>query len=67
MMNLDADEKEILDSFERGEWESVGASKREQKRDANYAEATFRRDQRVNIISENPPYASPMRLASRDT
>lgn len=48
-MNLDADEKGILDSFERGEWKSVGASKPEQKRYANYAEATFRKDQRVNI------------------
>ena len=48
-MKLDTDEKEILDSVERGEWQSVGAIKRERKRYGNYAEATFRKDRRVNI------------------
>lgn len=48
-MKLDTDEKEILDSVERGEWQSVGAMKSERKRYGNYAEATFRKDRRVNI------------------
>ena len=28
-MKLDADEKELLESFERGEWKSTGGGKRE--------------------------------------
>lgn len=48
-MNLDAEEKEILDSLERGEWRSSGPTKRERTRYAAYGEATFRKDRRVNI------------------
>lgn len=51
---LDADEKELLESFERGEWKSTG-NKRERARYARYARATFRKDRRLNI-----------RLSSRD-
>ena len=51
---LDADEKELLESFERGEWKSTG-SKRERARYPRYARATFRKDRRLNI-----------RLSSRD-
>jgi len=45
-MKLDADEKELLESFERGEWKSTGGGKRER---ARYAKATFRKDRRLNI------------------
>jgi predicted DNA binding CopG/RHH family protein len=45
---LDADEKELAESFERGEWKSTG-SKRERARYARYARATFRKDRRLNI------------------
>ena len=31
-MKIDADEKELLESVERGEWESAGAGKRERAR-----------------------------------
>jgi predicted DNA binding CopG/RHH family protein len=48
-MKLDHDEKEILDSFERGEWRSVKGAKREKTRYALYARATFRKDRRLNI------------------
>lgn len=48
-MTLDAEEKDILASFERGEWRSVKPTKRELKRYAGYAKATFRKDRRVNI------------------
>ena len=47
-MKLDADEKELLESFERGEWKSTGG-KRERARYARYAKATFRKDRRLNI------------------
>ena len=49
MMKLDADEKYIRDSVERGEWNSVKGANRERSRYARYARATFRKDRRVNI------------------
>jgi predicted DNA binding CopG/RHH family protein len=45
-MKLEADEKELLDSVERGEWKSAKGGKRERTR---YAKATFRKDRRLNI------------------
>jgi predicted DNA binding CopG/RHH family protein len=48
-MKLDADEKEILDSVERGEWRPARAAKRAQSRYTRYAKATFRKDRRLNI------------------
>ena len=47
-MKIDANEKELLDSVERGEWKSAGG-KRERTRYARYAKATFRKDRRLNI------------------
>ena len=46
-MKMDADEKELLDSVERGEWKSAKSGKRE--RYSRYAKATFRKDRRLNI------------------
>lgn len=48
-MKLDRDEKEIRDSFERGEWRSAKGAKQERNRYAGYARATFRKDRRLNI------------------
>jgi predicted DNA binding CopG/RHH family protein len=48
-MKLDHEEKDVLDSFERGEWRSVKGAKREKNRYARYARATFRKDRRLNI------------------
>ena len=47
-MKIDADEKELLESVERGEWKSAGG-RRERTRYARYAKATFRKDRRLNI------------------
>jgi predicted DNA binding CopG/RHH family protein len=44
---VDADDKELLESVERGEWKSAGGGKR--TRYARYAKATFRKDRRLNI------------------
>ena len=49
MMTLDADEKEILKSVERGEWRSVRGLASKQTHYADYATATFRKDRRINI------------------
>jgi predicted DNA binding CopG/RHH family protein len=48
-MKLDTNEKEILESVERGEWRSTGGGKRERTRYSRYARATFRKDRRLNI------------------
>lgn len=48
-MKLDADEKELLASVERGEWKSVGGVTRERARYARFARATVRKDRRPNI------------------
>ena len=48
-MKMDADEKEWLDSVERGEWKSAKGGKRERARYSRYAKATFRKDRRLNI------------------
>jgi hypothetical protein len=42
-MKLDADEKVLLDSIERGEWKSAGGGKRERTRYSRYAKTTFAR------------------------
>jgi hypothetical protein len=40
---LDPDEKELLESVERGEWKSAAGGKRERTRHSRYAKAAFRR------------------------
>jgi predicted DNA binding CopG/RHH family protein/uncharacterized DUF497 family protein len=49
LMKIDADEKELRESVERGEWKSAGGGKRERTRYSRYAKATFRKDRRLNI------------------
>jgi predicted DNA binding CopG/RHH family protein len=52
-MKVDAQEKELLESVERGEWETVPGLASETERYREYAKATLRKDRRVNIrISE---------------
>ena len=48
-MKLDAEEKGILESVERGEWRSTRGGRRERNRYSRYARATFRKDRRLNI------------------
>jgi len=49
MAKLDTEEKELLKSFEDGEWKSVSNKKREVGRLQEYASATFKKDRRINI------------------
>ena len=46
---LDKEEREILKSFERGEWKSSNPTKAELARYALIAKNTLRKDQRMNI------------------
>ena len=48
-MKLTEEEREILDSVERGEWKRIPNFKKEAKRYQDYARETLRRDKRVNI------------------
>jgi predicted DNA binding CopG/RHH family protein len=49
IMKIDADENELLESVERGEWRPARGGERERSRYARYAKATFRKDRRLNI------------------
>ncbi|MBR8836152.1 MAG: hypothetical protein DSM106950_19545 [Stigonema ocellatum SAG 48.90 = DSM 106950] len=48
MSKLDDEEKEILESFEKGEWESVGDPNRLAKLQ-EYAKATLAKDKRITL------------------
>jgi predicted DNA binding CopG/RHH family protein len=49
MKRLDPEERELLESYERDEWESVPDLESESNRYREYAAATFRKDKRINI------------------
>jgi predicted DNA binding CopG/RHH family protein len=49
MARLDPEEKDLLDSFERGEWQSIEGRREESERYRDYARTTFKKDRRVNI------------------
>jgi predicted DNA binding CopG/RHH family protein len=55
MPKLDDEERELLRSFEAGEWTSVPDRDEEVRRYRGYARETFRKDRRINI-----------RISSRD-
>ena len=48
-MPLSQEEKELLSSYERGEWQSVKNRDAEIKRYSQYAKNTLRKDKRINI------------------
>ena len=48
-MKLDKEEKDLLESYERGEWKSAKNLKQEIKKHKGYARQTLRKDKRVNI------------------
>ena len=53
MDKLNKEEKELLDSFEQDEWKSSKNISRRKAELSDYAQATIRKDKRVNIrISE---------------
>lgn len=49
MKNLDSEEKELLESYDRDEWQSASDIKSESDRYRRYAGATFKKDKRINI------------------
>lgn len=55
MAKLDAEEREILEAFEADQLKPIENKETEIKKHRKYAEATFKKDQRINI-----------RISSRD-
>ncbi len=49
MIRLDKEEKELLDSIESGEWETIPDLEEEIEKSKQYAKATFKKDKRLNI------------------
>ena len=49
MTKLEKEEKELLESIDKGEWKSIRRVKSEKKRYQKYAESTFKKDRRINI------------------
>jgi predicted DNA binding CopG/RHH family protein len=52
-IKLDTEEKELLASYEADEWGSVGDLEKAVQTYSQYAEATFKKDRRVNIRISN--------------
>ena len=48
-MVLNDEEKDILDSYDRGEWKPVKKRKQEIKKLQKYARNTLQKDKRINI------------------
>ncbi len=46
---LDVEEKDILESYERGEWRPIKNPKAEIKKLREYAKNTLQKDKRINI------------------
>ena len=46
---LDAQEKDILESYDRGEWRPIKNPKAEIKKLGEYAKNTLQKDKRINI------------------
>ena len=46
---LDDEEKDILASYERGEWRPVKNPKQEKRKLSEYAKNTLQKDKRINI------------------
>jgi predicted DNA binding CopG/RHH family protein len=65
-MKIRKGEKELLDSVERGEWVTVPDVKEEAKQYREYAQASFRKDKRVNIRISERDLAKLQRRALRE-
>ena len=52
-IRLNEEEKDLLESFEKGEWQPIQDKEKEINRYSSYAKATLKKDKRINIrISE---------------
>ena len=63
---LSKEEKNILESFEKGEWKSSSNIKERKNQLKEYARATIRKDKRVNIRISERDLRELKRLALRE-
>ena len=66
MNKLDKEEKELLDSFEKGEWKSRSNLSDRKEELRGYARATIRKDKRVNIRISERDLKELQRIALRE-
>ena len=66
MKTLDKDEKKLLTSFEREEWDSDPDIERRRKEMSDYAAETMRKDKRVNIRISSRDLRQIQRIALRE-
>lgn len=65
MAKIDADEREILEAFEADRLKPIANKEAEMQKHREYAAATFKKDQRINIrISSRDLQALKMRALS---
>jgi len=63
---LDRQEREVLDSFERGEWQPAEKQRQEIARHQGYARSTMRKDRRVNIRISSKDLEELQAIAAED-
>ena len=63
---LDKEERDILDSFERGEWKPVANRRQEIARHVAYARNTLAKDRRVNIRISSKDLEELQAMAAED-
>jgi predicted DNA binding CopG/RHH family protein len=66
MAKLDKGERELLGSFEEGDWRPVEHAEREKARYRDVARATLRKDRRINIRISSQDLEELQKLAIRD-
>ncbi len=66
MTKLDKEEKDLLESFERDEWESVPDLEKRRLELQEYASETLRKDKRVNIRITGRDLRQLQRIALRE-
>lgn len=66
MSKLTKEEKEILESVERGEWKSVDDLPKRKAEFKEYAKATMKKDKRVNIRISARDLQELQRIAIRE-
>jgi predicted DNA binding CopG/RHH family protein len=65
-VDLDDYERDILESYERGEWVSVKNPKKEAKRLQEYARNTLQKDKRINIRMSSKDLDQVKVIAARE-
>ncbi len=66
MDDLEKDERELLESVDSGEWQSVRDRGRQVATYRKYAEATFKKDRRINIRLSSSDLAALQKRALQE-